>query len=235
MLRLTIVFIAFSIAFSSGSAIAQTATNLVCTRCVSNSDLGNNSINSANIANGTVTNADLAPNAVTGGRIQNGSIGVIDLDAQLQGGLIASITRLSEFSSDEGVAAVSCPSDRMPVAASCGCFNEEGARNFGVLFACTVDGDGAIAGCFPESGTFDPQLPAPLAIVAAECLGATSIDGTPWLPAPTGLLADASSMTAEDAAAQAKWIKERHSSLKTTLFEKRRVQQAQLNRLLVRQ
>ena len=55
-----------------------------------------------------------------------------------------------------------------------------GTRNLGVLFGCTVSGTGAAAGCYDEAITFNPQLDVPLALVRAICMGAESVDGTPW-------------------------------------------------------
>src|SRR4029453_18509313 len=92
------------------------------------------------------------------------------------------------------------------------------------LFGCTVDGNGAAAGCFSEARSFNPQLPDPLAIVRAVCLGAESGDGTPWVPTRAGLQPDGGNASDAQAADQANWMKEQNASFEALLerFRKQR-------------
>jgi hypothetical protein len=120
------------------------------------------------------------------------------------------------------VAEANCPSNRIAVSASCVCDDNNGNSNFGVLFACAVDGNGAFAACFDEYGSFDPFLDSPLAIVQAICLGAESTDGTPWVPTAEGLAPPSTvSGTDGDAAAQAQWHKEQYEALQSRVAEMR--------------
>ena len=90
-------------------------------------------------------------------------------------GMITVVGRVAE--SGTGIAAAQCPTDTVPISASCSCDYVNGTRNFGVLFGCTVVGDGAAAGCYHHLPDF--SLPPPLAIVRVECLGGQTNDGTP--------------------------------------------------------
>lgn len=76
-----------------------------------------------------------------------------------------------------GVASASCPASHRVVSAGCGCSNEGGTRNFGVLFFCSVSGNGGLAGCFSDSGTFNSGLPSPLAEIEVTCLAVNRGDG----------------------------------------------------------
>src|SRR5262245_2524614 len=186
-------------------AMAQTATDVTCTSCIDETDIKNQAVTSdkiANgtisavdiknqavtsdkIANGTVSTADIAANAITSDRIKNQTIVMSDLAPSVQddiGGAINNLTVQRISATGGGVVAAQCPSGRIPVGASCECDDSGGTRNAGVLFGCTVDGNGAAAGCFSEARSFNPTLGDPLAIVRAVCLGAESVDGTPWVP-----------------------------------------------------
>ena len=201
-------------------AHAQTATDLNCTSCVGETDIANQAVTSAKIANGTITTTDIKLSAVTSDRIKNQTIVMSDLAPALQdeiGGAIANLTVQRISASAGGVAGASCPSGRIPVGASCECDNADGARNFGVLFGCTVSGTGAAAGCFDEARSFNPALPIPLAIVRAVCLGAESADGTPWVPTSAGLVIDKAIASESQAAEQARWVKEQHESFEAIL------------------
>jgi len=213
---------------SGGAALAQTATDVTCTSCIDEADIKNQAVTSAKIANGTIATVDIKTNAITSDRIKNQSILMSDLAPSLQdpiNGAINNLTVQRVSASGSGVVAASCPSSRIPVGASCECDNANGARNLGVLFGCTVDGNGAAAGCFPEARSFNQQLPDPLAIVRAVCLGAESVDGTPWVPTRNGLAPDDGKASAADVADQAKWMQEQQRSL-DALLEKFKRQRA---------
>jgi hypothetical protein len=218
----------------SSLATAQTATNVTCNGCVGTtdiadrtiqaSDLAPGAVNSDKITDGTIKPIDLASGAVTSGKIKDGNVAFIDLSPDVQtflGAAIANISTLGVVGSDTAVAGVVCPSDRIVVSASCLCDNDDGSRNFGVLFACSVAGTGAVAACFDEAGTFNPFLPSPRAEVTAVCVGATSYDGTPWLPLSKGLTSDRiqsqdSKRTSEDLA---QWNKQQQDAYEAALSE----------------
>ena len=201
------------------AAIAQTATDLNCTSCVGETDIANQAVTGAKIANGTITATDIRLSTITSDRIKNQTLVMADLAPSLQddiGGAISNLTVQRVSASATSVVGAACPSGRIPVGASCECDDANGARNIGVLFGCTVTGTGAAAGCFDEAATFNPTLPEPLAIVRAVCLGAESVDGTPWVPTRAGLVVDRN-VSESAAAEQARWMKEQHDSFESVL------------------
>ena len=201
------------------AVVAQTATDLNCTSCVGETDIANQAVTGAKIANGTITATDIRLSTITSDRIRNQTLVMADLAPSLQddlNGAIANFTVQRVSASATSVVGAACPSDRIPVGASCECDDANGARNIGVLFGCTVTGTGAAAGCFDEATTFNPTLPEPLAIVRAVCLGAVSVDGTPWVPTSAGLVVDGN-VSESAAAEQAKWMKEQHDSFESVL------------------
>ena len=220
MKKLVILSIASCCCVPDAVALAQTATDLTCTSCVGETDIANQAVTGAKIANGTISTADIKLSAITSDRIKNQTIVMSDLAPSLQdalGSAIANLTVQRVSASGGGVVGASCPSGRIPVAASCECDNANGTRNLGVLFGCTVAGTGAAAGCFEEARSFNPTLPAPLAIVRAVCLGAETVDGTPWVPTSAGLAVDTGEASESQAADQAKWMKEQHESFEAVL------------------
>ena len=92
-------------------------------------------------------------------------VGAIDLSL-----LPSSYLFTATLSDNDGVAGTLCPAGSFVTSANCGCDNVNGTRNFGVLFACEIAGNGAIAACFPEAGTYDSFLPNPQATVQAMCV-----------------------------------------------------------------
>lgn len=204
---------------------AQAATDVACTRCVNNSDLANNAVTSAKIQDGSVKSDDIALGAVKTASIYGGSVTFGKLATGLRDAIDGALANLSNVAVEDatiGVASAECPSRRIAVSASCLCDNDGGNSNFGVLFACTVDGNGALAACFDEAGSFNPTKESPLAIVQAICLGAESTDGTPWLPTPDGF-APASAVDGIEGAgaAEAKWHQERHDAFLAKLAKLR--------------
>jgi hypothetical protein len=219
-MKLLILCIASICCLSAAVALAQTATDLTCTSCVGETDIASQAVTGAKIANGSVTGADIRPGAITSDLIRNQTITMSDLAPSLQDSLgsgIANITVARVSASGPSVVGATCPAGRIPVAASCECDNAHGARNLGVLFGCTVSGTGAAAGCFEEARSFNPTLPAPLAIVSAVCLGAKTVDGTPWVPTSAGLAVDNGVTSGSEATAQAKCMKEQHDSFVAVL------------------
>jgi len=184
------------------AAQAQTATNLNCSLCVSEPEIAAQAVTSAKIANGTIARADLAT------ALRD------DID-----GAIADISFARIAASGGGDVGAQCPSGRVAIAASCECSDDGGTRNLGVLCGCVVTGTGAAAGCFDEAASFNPQLPEPLAIVRAICIGAESVDGTPWSSTARGIAADAA--TPEAAATRdaelARWMQEQQSAFDEVL------------------
>lgn len=217
---------AFCAVTFSAAGTAQTATDLTCTSCVGETDIASQAVTTAKIADGTIKAADIQNGSVTSDKIANGTVAKKDLTAQLAGlidNAVTNITIQRVAVSAGGVAGAECPSGRIPVSASCECDDANGARNFGVLFSCTISGTGAVSACFDEALSFNEQLPAPLAIVRAVCLGATTADGTPWVPTSTGLAVDAGSDEAAMARAadQAKWMQEQHGTFDAALAKLR--------------
>jgi hypothetical protein len=201
------------------------ATNVVCERCVNNSDLANNSVTSEKIQDGAVKAVDIAASAVKTATINNGAVTFGKLATGVRDaldGAIADLTTVVAEDSAISVAEANCPSNRIAVSASCVCDDNNGNSNFGVLFACAVDGNGAFAACFDEAGSFNPVLNSPLAIVQAVCLGAESTDGTPWAPTAEGLAPSPAGSGADgDAAAQAQRHKEQYETLQSRAAELR--------------
>ncbi len=219
-MKLLILSIASCYCLSGAVASAQTATDLTCTSCVGETDIANQAVTSAKIANGTIATVDIKLSAITSDRIKNQTIVMSDLAPSLQdslGSAIANLTVSKVSASAGGVAGATCPAGRIAVAASCECDNASGSRNFGVLYGCTVAGTGAAAGCFDEARSFNPTLPVPLAIVRAVCLGAETVDGTPWVPTSTGLSVDTGKASETQAAEQAKWMKEQHDTFEAVV------------------
>ena len=208
------------------AAGAQAATDVDCNLCVNNSDLANNSVTSGRIVDGTIRTDDLAPGAVTTATLKNRAVSFGKLSTGVRDaldGAIANLTTVAVEDAATGIAEASCPSGRIPVSASCLCDDANGSRNFGVLFACAVDGNGAVAACFDEGRTFNAAKPSPLAIVQANCLGAESTDGTPWVPTSAGLARYSPSAGDDPAAAlrEAEWQQTQHQALVTRVNELR--------------
>jgi hypothetical protein len=106
-----------------------------------------------------------------------------NLDSRLNaslGGIIVS----SFFSSADAVASAVCPNDTLVLSANCDCDGDGTSRNYGVLFACVVAGNGGVAGCFYEGLTYNQFLLDPRATVEVVCGGAVRNDGTTILPVP---------------------------------------------------
>ncbi|MBM4218261.1 MAG: hypothetical protein FJ171_01215 [Gammaproteobacteria bacterium] len=217
-----IVTVVALVCLSGGAARAQTATDLECTGCVGATDIAAQAVTSGKIANGTILNADIASGAVTSDKIRNGTIARADLATALRDsidGAIADISFARISASGNAVAGAQCPSGRVAIAASCECSDGGGSRNLGVLFGCVVTSTGAAAGYYDEALNYNPQLPAPLANVRAICIGAESVDGTPWSSTTRGIAANAA--TAEAAATRdaelACWMKEQQSAFDEVL------------------
>lgn len=224
----------------TGIAMAQTASDVVCTTCVGMGDLAKNSVTTGKIVDGTIVNVDLRDNAITGVKIRNGSIDSREFTPDLQaflGAAIANISTLPISSSDVGVAGAICPVDRIPVSASCACDNNDGSNNFGVVFGCGVAGVGAVGGCFPEALTYNPSLPEPIVTVEALCLGAESADGTPWLPtASTAVGPDTAFEKVEPSSVeQAEWMKAKQASYESAMSDMKNRRSGYDRRLLLRQ
>ena len=258
LIRLQMALV-FSLLVSS-LATAQTASNVVCTGCVGTGDMANAAVTTGKIADGavqtidmadgivttqkikdlTIGAIDLANGAVTTGKIRDGAVAFADLSPEVNdflGGAIEQLTWVQTSISGVGTAAVECPSDKFIVSASCGCDDQNGTRNYGVLFHCKVAGTGAVAGCFPEAGTYTPFLPDPAASVTAVCLGATSANGTPWLPLSTGLTESTKSVStlSTTSGAEAQWIAEQQAAYEAALIDLQKKYATHSGRILQRQ
>jgi hypothetical protein len=213
-------------------AAAQAATDVACTRCVNNSDIANQAVTSDKIQDGGIKAIDIAASAVKNANLNNGAVTFGKLAPGVRDavdGAIANLTTVAVEDATIGVAEAACPSNRIAVSASCLCDDDNGNSNFGVLFACVVDGNGALAACFDEAGSFNPTKESPLAIVQAICLGAKSTDGTPWVPTSEGFAPAA----AEGAgAAEAQWHAEQHQAFQARLAELRAKRALHRSRLL---
>jgi hypothetical protein len=109
----------------------------------------------------------------------NQNFAYVDQRAGSAIGTLLTLGRAASSDVSTGVASVSCPDNALVLSASCKCDYAGGTRNFGVLFACTVAGNGAVVGCFDEAGSFNPNLPPPRGDVAALCLSGANVDGVP--------------------------------------------------------
>ena len=143
-MKISMLWIAASCAAAfSAAGTAQTATDVTCTSCVGETDIANQAVTSAKIAEGTIRGTDIRAGAITSDKILNGTVSRTDLSPQVQDlldGAIVNITIQRVAVSAGGVAGAECPSGRIPVSASCECDDANGTRNFGVLFACTISG-----------------------------------------------------------------------------------------------
>jgi hypothetical protein len=206
----------------AAAANSQAATDVVCNLCVNNSDLSNNSVTSGRIVDGTIKSNDIAAGGVATANVANRAISFGKLSTGVRDaldGALANLTKTAVEDSAVGLAEAVCPSSRVAISASCLCDDNNGANNFGVLFACLVDGNGALAACFDEAETFNPTKPSPVAIVQAVCLGAESTDGTPWDPTPEGFAP--LSQRAGAVEAQAAWQKAQHEAFQARAAELR--------------
>lgn len=55
-------------------------------------------------------------------------------------------------------------------------------RDFGILFSCSVAGNGGVAGCFDDGLTFNPFLVPPVATVELRCGSGVTNDGQILMP-----------------------------------------------------
>lgn len=132
-----------------------------------------------------------------------------NLDGRLEASLGALI--VSQITgSRTSAASASCPVDKVVVSANCECDDVNGTRNFGMLFACTLAGNGGVVGCFDEAITYDPLKLSPLATVTVACLSGRANDGTPLPPTVVPLSVDSSnpqaSITSADPSAPRKSV-----------------------------
>jgi hypothetical protein len=161
---------------SVGAETHAQAADVVCDRCIDSTDVANRAVGSGKIKDKAIITRTLKGGAVTRPKLAKGVRDSID---QALGGIVLQQISASDGS---GVAALLCPDNTLVGSASCICDDDDGSRNFGMLFACSVAGNGAVAGCFPEGVTFNPQLPVPLATVTATCVSAVQNDGEPIEP-----------------------------------------------------
>jgi len=228
-------FVIAAIPIVAQVAAAQTATDLVCSQCVSNSDIANAAVGSAKIVDGSIKSEDLAANAVKTTNINASAVTFNKLSPGIRDqldGSVASISFTKVAAMEEGgTSDVVCPEDKLAISASCDCDDSGVTYNVGVLRSCLVVGDGALASCSIDGFWFNPLLEEPLAYVEAVCIGAVSNDGTPLVLTPAGFAAfNANSPDAGNEAEQtAKWRKEQHDAFEAAKAEQQR-ERADLNR-----
>jgi hypothetical protein len=90
---------------------------------------------------------------------------------------VGTITVSPVQNSGTGFATAFCPQNTLVISASGDCSDENGTRNFGVLFSVDTAGNGGFVGCIPEGTTFNPSKPEPLAKITIRCLGAANTNG----------------------------------------------------------
>jgi hypothetical protein len=218
-------------------ALAQNATDLTCSQCVGSSDIANDSVGSAKIKDGSVASSDIAANGVKSVNINNSAVTFNKLAPGLREQVEKSLRYVwFEVIADiqEFTAGVQCPAESYPVSASCACDDEDGFRNFGVLFNCEIVGPGVTTGCFVDGATFDPELGNPAARVHAYCMAALRSDGTRWTPFPEAL--PPVSLDSADAASsgEAEWHQAQFVAYQAALIQVRKTAAARNNRLLKR-
>jgi hypothetical protein len=108
------------------------------------------------------------------------------LDDRIDTAIGTLVTASYSAESDLGtsVTSVTCPANSLVLSASCECDDDGGTRNYGVLFACTVSGNGGVVGCFTDAATYDPELSAPQGQVTIRCLSGLALDGSPLFVTP---------------------------------------------------
>jgi len=100
---------------------------------------------------------------------------------------------------EEFLAVATCPVDTVAVSADCACTGDGITANFGVLNACFVIPDGAVAVCFDDF-SFDVTLPFSNALVGATCVGGTLVNGAAAFPTPQpAIVAQKSQVSDKDA------------------------------------
>jgi hypothetical protein len=173
--------VAFGLLGIAAVAHAQ-ANDLDCNHCVDPKDIATGAVRTNKIAPKAVTAKQIRSGAVTTYKIKNGAVTtpklspeVSDAIDQALGGLLFQKPSASDGS---GVAGTLCPANSLIASANCDCSDEQQTRNFGVLFVCQVAGNGGVAGCFNEAGTYNSLLPTPLATVTLVCVSGVQNDGT---------------------------------------------------------
>ena len=159
-------------------------------------------VTTARIANGTISGVDIRSSTITSDKILNGTVAMADLEAALRadiGSAIADITFARITASGGGVVGAQCPSGRVAVAASCEC---TGSAARAILASCSAAPSAGPAPRQAASTRRSVSTPAPRAArhVRAICMGAESVDGTPWENTTQGLSVDAASPEAQAAA-----------------------------------
>ena len=184
------VYSVFLLPMLSGTAFAQAATDLNCAQCVGPADIAVDAVNSAKIDDGSIKTIDLSANSVTTANIAKSAVTAAKLSPGIREQLDGAIAQIQfEFVLTQAVTASSaaCPVDKFAVSASCSCSSNGGANNYGVLVGCATAGDGVVGSCVANALTYNPALPAPIALAKATCMGVTTSGSTALTALPTGL------------------------------------------------
>ena len=138
-----------------------------------------------------MTAGKIGPGAVTTYKIKKNAVTFNKLSPDVADAINGSIGGLifqQFFATDgSGVASRLCPTGTLVGSASCTCDGDGQSSNFGVLFGCTVAGNGGVAACYPDSFLYDPFLPMSPATITLTCVSAVQNDGTPITPTPLSL------------------------------------------------
>jgi hypothetical protein len=183
------------------------------------------------IATGAVKSDELSTNAITTTKIKNNTVTFNKLSTGVRGALdsaVANFFLVRVYNQAASITGAECPVDTYAVSANCGCSDNGGANNYGFVALCGSFEIGSIAGCLSSDGAlFDPLLPEPLAEVEAVCLGATTTNGSPWVPAPLG----EGSADSSDAG-QIEWRKRQYETYEAALADAKKEASIRRDRLV---
>ena len=130
-----------------------------CNGCVNAKDIGKNAVTGSKIKKNSVTSSKIKNSSVTTSKLKNGAVTLDKLGTDVLVNLGVVTTGQYSAYGLTGTASRTCPSGTTVLSASCVCTGDGSTRNFGVLFSCSVVGNGGVGGCYVDGTTFDPLLP----------------------------------------------------------------------------
>ena len=196
--QLILVALLSTALLGSGSVWAVTADDVDCNGCIRGNEIARQTITQKNIAKNSIGENKIKSEAVSTGKIKDRAITADKLSDEVydaigeasystntacapgyavvgkdsEGNFNCELMGVyAEYVSATGsaIAEASCPVDTFPVSAGCVCSSDNGSSNYGVLFICTTNVVGAIAACFNEPVTFNPNLNDPIATINVLC------------------------------------------------------------------